>query len=106
MTLELLTGVNVQEGLREFGLSVNSMGQNMLARVETPVLEDGTNLWTRWLDSRTQNLYGGVNEDKRHRFKIDHTFDLGAIVNAAINSDGSISTDKPAYELSPATGFI
>src|SRR3989338_8396634 len=106
MTLELLTRASVQEGLREFGDSAYSTGQNMRARVETPILEDETNLWRRILDSKTQNHYGGVNEGNRHQFKVDHNFDLGAIVNAAINSDGSISTSQQAYEQSPATGFV
>ena len=106
MPLELLTGVNVQEGLRELGDSAYSMGQNMLARVETPVLDDGTDLWRCFLDSKTINHYGGVNEDNRHQFKVDNEPDLGAIVNAAINSDGSISTSQQAYEHSPPTGFV
>lgn len=106
MPLELLRGVNVQGGLRELGNLAYSMGQNMLARVETPVLHDDINLLATMLDSKTLNHYGGVNEDNRNRFKVDHEFDLGAIVNAAVNSDGSIPTSQQAYEQSPATEFV
>ena len=107
MSLELLTNVrNVQEGLRKLENKAYSLRQNMQARVDTPVLENETNLWNTWLDSKTMNLYGGLNEDKRRRFKIDHDFDLSMIVDSDINSDGSIITAGETYMTSKGTEFI
>ncbi len=55
---------------------------------------------------KTIQLYGGVNEDKRYRFKIDHNFDLSTIVDASVSSDGSISLHKDKYLKSEGTEFI
>ncbi|MFH1316791.1 MAG: hypothetical protein ABII01_04690 [Candidatus Woesearchaeota archaeon] len=106
MVLDLLRIVNVQAGLRELVESAYSFRQNMDARVDSPVLHDGTDLWKTWLDSRTMCLYGGVNEDDRHCFKVDHGFDLSGIIDASINSDGSISVDKQVYLQSQGREFI
>lgn len=106
MPLELLVAKNLQEVSRGLGKSAYSMGKNMLARVRTPVLADDANLWNIRLDSITQNHYGSLNKDNRPRFKIDHEPDLGLIVNAAVNPDGSISTSQQAYEQSSATEFV
>ena len=69
-----------QEGLRKLGGDAYSMKQNLVAKVETPVLEEGRYLWFAFLASKTLNLYGDVNQDNRLRFKIDHAFDLSKIV--------------------------
>ncbi|MCK4784032.1 MAG: hypothetical protein KAV87_09795, partial [Desulfobacteraceae bacterium] len=106
MALELVTNVNVQEGLNELVDEAYSMRQNLDAIVETPVLEDGTELFSTFLDSKTMNLYGDVKQDSRHRFKIDHAFDLSKIINAGVNSDGSISIDEHTYKQSQGTEFI
>ena len=76
MSLELVKFNTVQGGLREIGNLAYSMMQNLTARVETPVLEDGTDLWKNtWLDSKDINFCGCTNDDNRHRFKIDRGFD-------------------------------
>jgi hypothetical protein len=107
MVLELVQLKNMQRGLRELVELTYSVRQNLRARVETPVLEDGTDIRTgTWLDSKTLILYGSVNRDKRHRFKIDHAFDLSKIVNSAVNSDGSVSIDEETYTKSQGTEFI
>lgn len=106
MTLDLLRVNTIQQGLRELVDNAYPFRQNMDARVATPVLGDGTDLWTIWLDSRTINLYGGVNEDGRHRFKIDHEFDLSKMIGSPIRSDGSISLDEQIYMQSQGRGFI
>lgn len=104
--MDLLHFETVQQGLRELVDSAYSFRQNMDARIATPVLEDGTDLWADWLDSRTMNLYGGVNEDGRHRFKIDHEFDLSKIIDSQLNPDGSISLDEQTYTQSQGREFI
>jgi len=106
MALELLTTVNVQEGLKELLDKAYSIRQNLNARVETPILEDGIKLFDTFLYSKTMNLYGGVNEDNRHRFKIDNAFDLNKIINADINFDSSIFIDEYTYLQSQGVEFI
>jgi hypothetical protein len=106
MELELAQFSNVQSGLKELLDKAYSMSDNFKARVDTPILPDGTNLWTTWLDSKTMQLYGGVNEDSRQRFKIDHSFGLTELVNASISSDGSIATDEKTYSQSQGTEFV
>ena len=106
MALKLLKYETAQKGLKEIVDSAYSMKQNLSARVKTPFLADGTDLWDTWLDSKTFNLCGGVNQDDRYRFKIDHDFDLSRIISAKINSDGSISTDENIYNKSKGTEFI
>lgn len=98
--------IRVQQGLKELVDYAYSIRQNMSARVETSTLEDSTNIWSTWLDSRTMNLYGGVNDDNRHRFKIDHDFDLSRVINADVASDGSISLEESDYMQSQGTEFI
>ncbi len=107
MTLELGKYNTVQLGLAELLQQANSMQQNLQARVDTPVLEDNTNLWSTWLDSKTIQLYGGVNADQRHIFKIDHEFDLSKIVSASISSNGSVRfEDNSVYQKSEGTEFV
>ena len=80
LPLQLLKFDEIIEGLRNFVQAKEapySMRQNLEAMVETPVLEDGTDLWRRTqLDSKDMQLYGGKNEDDRYRFKIDSDCDL------------------------------
>ena len=91
----------------EQGNNAYTLSHNLQARLNTPVLQDNINLWRMWLDSRTMQLYGGVNEDNRYRFKIDHSFDLSAIVNANINYlDGSVIINQTTYSQSQGTEFI
>jgi len=112
-TLELLTeiegkSINAQQGLRVLGTDTYSFAQNLKTKVKTPVLEDGTNLWGTWLDSKTMQLYGGKSQeyDNRHVFKIDHDFDLSVIINSSINSNGSISIDETRYTPSQGKEFV
>jgi hypothetical protein len=100
MSLEVAKFNTVQEGLKELGDSAYSMRQNLEARL------DDQGLFSTWLDSKTIQLYGGVNEDNRHRFKIDHAFDLSAIINEDISSDGSIKINQGNYLQSQGTEFI
>ena len=106
MALEVGRYNTVQGGLREFVNLAYSMSQNMQTRAGTPILPDNTNIWATRLDSKTIQLYCGVNEDNRQRFKIDHSFDLSALVNAIISSDGSIAQDQTTYDNSQGTEFI
>ncbi len=106
MAIRVASSGNVQTCLKELLNAAYSMKQNLEARVDTPVLPDGTNLFGIWLDSKTIQLYGGVNEDNRHRFKIDHNYNLSTIVNASVSSDGSISLHKDKYLKSEGTEFI
>lgn len=106
MSLELLKDVNVQQGLKELGSEAYTFAQNMRTRVDTPVLDDGTDTWEIWLDSKTNNDYGGVNEDNRHRFRINQGSNLSTIISSQISSDGSIASDEKAYNTSEATEFI
>ena len=84
MTLDLLAEGNVQQGLKELVDSAYSMSDNLKARVETHILEDGTDLFDNWLDSKTLNLYGSKNKDKKYQFKIDNEFDLNNIIDKSI----------------------
>ncbi|MFH1054083.1 MAG: hypothetical protein V1740_06715 [Candidatus Woesearchaeota archaeon] len=106
MVLDLLRDVNVLAGLRELVESAYFFRQNMNTRVDSPILHDGTDLWKTWLDSRTMCLYGGVNEDDRHCFKVDHGFDLSSIIDASVNPDGSFSVDEEVYLQSQGREFI
>lgn len=106
MKLELVQFGTVQLGLKEQGNTAYILSQDLQARLDTPILEDCTNLWQTFLDSRTMQLYGGVNDDQRHRFKIDHSFDLSTIVNADINADGSVTIKPTKYSQSQGTEFV
>jgi hypothetical protein len=112
MPLELLKTDRMIDGLTQLMYSANSMGDNMRARIETPTLPDGTDLWSAtWLDSKDMAVYGGIVPDtgsrpQRTRFKIDQTFDLGRLVNAQIGSDGSIAINPQLYDQSTGTEFI
>ncbi len=106
MELELAQFGTVQSGLKEQKNTAYTLSQDLQARLDTPVLQDGTNLWQTFLDSRTMQLYGGVNDDQRHRFKIDHSFDLSTIVNADINADGSVTIEPTKYSQSRGTEFV
>lgn len=105
MALELLENVTVQTGLAELKDKACSMKQNMLTRVKTPVLEDGTSLWKKYLDSKDVNFYGSTNDDNKYRFKIYHGFDLTKIVNAKL-VDGAVPSEKKDYMASKGTEFI
>jgi len=110
MTLELLKDNTVQEGQKILGDDTFTFAQNLEAKLNTPILEDETDLWhDTWLDSRTMQLYGGISEkhDNRYRFKIDHEFDLSRIVDEDINNqNSSISLSPEDYYESKATEFI
>jgi len=115
MTLELLKFNTVKDAFDstanpdlEQRLNPFTFAQNMDARIETPLLEDGTDLWARWLDSRTMQLYGGRSQkyDNRHVFKIDHELDLGIIISRKVESNGAISIDEKAYNSSAGTAFV
>ncbi len=105
MALELLENVTVQTGLAELTDKACSMKKNMLTRVKTPVLEDGTSLWKKYLDSKDVNFYGSTNDDNKYRFKVDHGFDLTKIVNAKL-VDGAVPSEKKDYMASKGTEFI
>ena len=117
MVLKLLEYATVQKGLRELGNAAYSMVENLITRVKTPVLEDRKDLWKDTvLNSKTINLSGGVNQDNRCCFRIDHDFDLSKIVNSSINEDTFgidetyvdryIPIDKDTYKQSEGTEFI
>jgi len=106
MGLKLVRFDTIQEGLRELGDTAPTTRQNLEARAKTPTLADGTNIWEIPLDSRTMLLEGGFNEDGLPRFKIDHDFDIGAIVDAQISQDGSVSIDEATYLNSKGAEFI
>lgn len=106
MSLELAKFETVQKGLKELLDSTYSMMQNFKARITTPVLPDGTNIWEKSLDSKVMQVFGNVNQDNRYRFKIDHSYDLEYIINATINSDCSISISEDDYLQSQGTEFI
>lgn len=98
MALGLLLGVSVQGGLRKLGNLTYSVRQDLVARIENPVLRYGTDLWETRLDSKILHLSGGVNQDNRHCFKTDHAFDLRMIVDTPLNPDGSISIEPQVYK--------
>jgi len=107
LELMLLKTDNVLNGLQEHGSSVNSISQIMTARVKTPVISDGIDIWHTSLDSKTVELYGGVNEDGGHRFKIDHEFDISMLVNANIIRNRTLHfPDSTVYDNSHGTEFI
>src|SRR3989344_4537251 len=107
LELMLLKTDNVLNGLQEHGSSVNSISQIMTARVKTPVISDGIDIWYASLDSKTIELYGGVNEDGGHRFKIDHEFDISMLVNANIIRNKAVRfPDSTVYDNSHGTEFI
>ena len=106
MIAELIRFNNVQEGLRAFGNNALLMQQCLETRVDSPVLQDKTDAWQTYLDSRTMQLYGGVNQDNRQIFKIDNSPNLDLIVNADIESDGSIKISQDDYKASQGTEFV
>ena len=66
MALELLRKIGdknltLLRGLELLADSAFSVRQNMEQRVKTPIIEDGTELWQVWLDSKTMQIYGGCN---------------------------------------------
>ena len=77
MPLELIQFASFKEGLTKLKGNVFSIRDNLEARIENPVLEDGINLWNEdLLDSRTMNLCGGKNKEGKDLFKIDNNPDL------------------------------
>ena len=109
MSLELMTFSTVQEGLSALQGTAYTMAQNLKARHDSPILEDGKNIWFKpdlGLDSKTLQLYGGLNEDRNTRFKIDHDPDLASVLNNPISLDGSIPINKKIYDESGGTEFI
>lgn len=106
MTLGLYTAATILEGLVILDTSVFSTRGNMEARVVTPVLENGKDLWATCLDSKERIHYGGTNSDGRHRFKIEQAPDITRFLHTHFNEDGSIPTDERAYSTSSGTEFI
>lgn len=107
LELALAEAKNIIEGLQQFGDSAFTMGQNLRARTEKPILSYDTNLWRTWLDSRTMQLYGGLNDDGRVRFKIDNNPDLTTIISQPyILTKGSFQIDDEIYARSKGTEFI
>ena len=101
--------ITVLEGLRELGGSTYSVRQNLEARLaveSAPEEADSVDLLNVPLDSRTMVLYGGVNSDGRHRFKISHDVDIGLMVGLEMNEDGSLHIFPPAYHGSDGTEFV
>ena len=79
MVLEVLWYGHVLKGLKNLSYTAYSMRENLDARVKFTYF-----LFDVPLDSKTMNLYGGINQDKRHRFKIDHDFDLSKLIKEEI----------------------
>lgn len=105
MALDLLTNVTIREGLNELGGIAYSMRDNLIARLKTPILEDGVDLWKTYIDSKDVNFYGSNGNDGRSRFKMDHEFDLTKIINANL-SNGAVPSNSKDYSASTATEFI
>ena len=106
MPLQLIKFKTAQESLERFSETVFTFKENLEARLKTPILADGTDLWKNLLCSKSVLFYGDQNRDNRYRFKIDNNFDLNAIINSNINSDGSINSTENTYIQSTGTEFI
>lgn len=97
--------ITILKGVDKLGKTAYSMKDNMVARLKTPVLEDGTDLWKTYLDSKDVNSYGSKNDDGRRRFKMDHAFDLDKIINASL-ANGAVPSSIGDYSASTGTEFI
>lgn len=103
--VRLLTAVTIQGGLRSLGKTPPCMRDNLVARVRTPILEDGTDLWDTFLNCRDVNFHGHKNADKYYRFRTEHLFDIRRISNAEL-VNGAILYTRDAYLASKGTEFI
>ena len=99
---------SIQEGLRTFWENeeiLPSMRDILTARLETPLLPGGTDLWKKVLDSQDIIFYGGKNKEGLYRFKVDHGFNIENIVNAELVG-GAVPSDSDDYSASTGTEFV
>jgi len=103
MTLELIKNHTVRDGYKQLLDKTYSMKQNLIARVETPILKDGTNIWEdTWLDSK-DTILSGSKKDGHNVFKIEHAFDLNTIINTP---SSVISINEEIYKKSQGKEFV
>lgn len=92
-------------GLKQLGDRAATIGQILTARIDKPMVH-GMPLWKTHLFSRTMQLYGGLNEDGRTRFKIDNEPDLETLLNQPVIQNGPLEINEQIYRQSRGIEFI